>query len=91
VLGADVAVQGGARVGPLAVVGDRCRINAGARIEGAVLWEHVEIGAHSVLRDCVIGADVRIGADVEIGPGVVLESGAVIPDHTRLTTEPRAS
>ena len=91
VLGADVTVQAGACVGPLTVVGERCRIGAGARLEGAVLWEHVHVGAQSTLRDCVIGADVHIGADVEIGPGVVLESGAVIPDHTRLTTEPRAS
>jgi mannose-1-phosphate guanylyltransferase len=91
VLGAGVTVQAGARVGPLAVVGERCRIGESARIEGAVLWEHVEVGARSVLRDCVIGADVQIGADVEIGAGVTLESGAVIPDHTRLTTEPRSS
>jgi NDP-sugar pyrophosphorylase family protein len=91
VLGPEVTVQAGARVGPVAVLGERCRIGAGTRVEGAVLWEHVEVGAHSSLRDCVIGADVHIGADVEIGPGVVLESGAVIPDHTRLTTEPRAS
>ena len=87
VLGADVTVQSGARVGPLAVIGERSRIGEGARVEGAVLWEHVEVGAHSSLRDCVVGAGVHIGADVEIGPGVVLESGAVIPDHTRLTAE----
>jgi mannose-1-phosphate guanylyltransferase len=87
VLGAGVAVQAGACVGPLAVVGERCRIGAGARVEGAVLWERVEVGARSVLRDCVVGANVHVGADVEIGPGVVLESGAVIPDHTRLTAE----
>lgn len=87
VVGPGVSVQVGARVGPLAVVGERCRIGAGARIEGAVLWERVDVGAHSTLRDCVIGADVHIGADVQIGPGVVLESGAVIPDHTRLTAE----
>ncbi len=87
VLGPDVVVQAGARVGPLAVVGERCRIAEGARVEGAVLWEHVDVGAQSVLRDCVVGAGVHIGADVEIGPGVVLESGAVIPDHARLTAE----
>jgi mannose-1-phosphate guanylyltransferase len=87
VLGADVTVQTGARVGPLAVIGERCRIGEGARVEGAVLWEHVEVGARSILRDCVVGAGVHIGADAEIGPGVVLESGAVIPDHTRLSAE----
>jgi mannose-1-phosphate guanylyltransferase len=87
VVGAAASVEDGARIGPLAVVGERCRIGPGARVEGAVLWEHVEVGAQSRLRECVIGADVRIGADVDIGPGVVLESGAFIPDHTRLTAE----
>jgi mannose-1-phosphate guanylyltransferase len=87
VIGAGVTVRVGARVGPLAVIGERCHIAEGARVEGAVLWERVEVGAHSTLRDCVVGADVRIGADVDIGPGVILESGAVIPDHTRLTAE----
>lgn len=87
VVGPGVSVQAGARVGPLAVVGERCRIGEGARVEGAVLWERVDVGARSTLRDCVVGADVHIGADVDIGPGVILESGAVIPDHTRLTAE----
>jgi NDP-sugar pyrophosphorylase family protein len=87
VVGAGVVARSGARIGPLAVVGERCRIGKEARVEGAVLWERVEVGAASHVRDCVIGADVHIGADVDIGPGVVLESGAVIPDHTRLTAE----
>lgn len=87
VVGPGVTIQAGARVGPLAVIGERCRIGEAARVEGAVLWERVDVGARSTLRDCVVGADVRIGADVDIGPGVILESGAVIPDHTRLTAE----
>jgi mannose-1-phosphate guanylyltransferase len=84
VVAAGVTIQAGTHVGPLCVLGERAHIGAGARVEGAILWERVEVGANAVLRDCVIGADVRIGADVEIGPGVILESGAVIPDHTRL-------
>jgi len=87
VVGAGVTVHGDARIGPLAVIGERCRIGEGARVEAAVLWERVDVGARSTLRECVIGADVHIGADVEIGPGVILESGAVIPDHTKLSAE----
>ena len=89
IVGAEASVQVGARIGPLTVLGERARIAAGARVEGAVLWERVEVGEGSVLRDCVVGADVRIGADVDIAPGVVLESGAVVPDHTRLAAVPR--
>lgn len=84
VLAAGVEVMAGARVGPFSVVGARGRIGARARVEGAVLWEHVEVGADAVLRDCLIGAHARIGAHAEIGPGVVLASGTVVPDHTRV-------
>jgi NDP-sugar pyrophosphorylase family protein len=89
VVGAEASVQVGARVGPLTVLGERARIAPGARVEGAVLWERVEVGEGSVLRDCVVGADVRIGAGADIAPGVILESGAVVPDHARLTAAPR--
>jgi NDP-sugar pyrophosphorylase family protein len=89
VVGVEAAISAGARIGPLTVLGERARIAAGARVEGSVLWERVEVGAGSVLRDCVIGADVRIGADVEIAPDVILESGAIVPDHARLTASAR--
>lgn len=88
VIGTRAEVASGARVGPLTVLGDGCHIGRGARVEGAVLWERVEVGASAVLRDCVVGADVKIGPEAEIGPGVVLESGAVIPAHTRLDRPP---
>ncbi len=85
VVGTNSAIARGARVGPLTVLGDGCRIGSGARVEGAVLWERVHVGADAIVRDCVVGADVRIGPAAEIGPGVVLESGAVVPARTHLT------
>jgi NDP-sugar pyrophosphorylase family protein len=84
VLGDGTRAAAGARIGPLTVVGDGARIGAGATLEGALLWEHVEVGAHSRLRDCVVGAGARIGANAHIGPGGVIESGAVVPERTRL-------
>ena len=61
------------------------RIGPDAQVEGAILWERVEVGAGAVLQDCVIGADVRIGAGARVGPGVVLESGADVPERATLT------
>ncbi len=89
VVGAGVAIATGARIGPLTVLGDGSRIAADARVEGSVLWERVDVGAGAVLRDCVLGADVRVGAAAEIGSGVILESGAVVPDHARLSAPAR--
>ena len=89
VIGVETAIEAGARVGPRAVLGERTRIASGAHVEGSVLWERVDVGPRSSLRDCVLGAEVRIGADGDIAPGVVLESGAVVPDHARLTAPVR--
>jgi mannose-1-phosphate guanylyltransferase len=73
-------------VGPRAIVGARCHIGPGARLQGAVLWEDVSVGAGAILQDCVVAAGARIGAHAEIGPGVTLEAGAVIPDRARLVS-----
>jgi mannose-1-phosphate guanylyltransferase len=75
----------GCEVGPLTVLGEGCSVAEGARIEGSVLWERVDVGAAAVLRGCVIGADARIGAGAIIGPDAVIESGAVIPPGTTVS------
>jgi NDP-sugar pyrophosphorylase family protein len=85
VIGTEVRLEAGACVGPRSVVGARCRIGPGARVEGAVLWDEVTVGAGAVLRGCVLASTVRIGAHADVGPGVTLEAGAVVPDRTRLT------
>ena len=84
VVGARVELHRRCQVGPNAVIGDGSKIGPEARVESAVLWERVEVGEGAVLRECVIGADVKIGAYARLGPGIVLESGAVIPERTTL-------
>jgi mannose-1-phosphate guanylyltransferase len=83
-LGEHVEVGARAHIGPLTVVGDGSRIEQDARVEGAILWERVRVGAGAVLHDCVVPADVTIGAHAHLGPGVVLEPHATIPPHTKL-------
>jgi NDP-sugar pyrophosphorylase family protein len=85
VVGAGAALGPRCRVGPGTVIGDGSTIGPDARVEGAILWERVDVGAGAVLQDCVVGADARIGAHARVGPEVVLESGAVVPEHATLT------
>jgi NDP-sugar pyrophosphorylase family protein len=85
VVGAGATLGPRCRVGPGAVVGDGARIGADARVEGAILWERVDVGVGAVLQDCVVGADARIGAHAHVGPEVALESGAVVPERATLT------
>jgi NDP-sugar pyrophosphorylase family protein len=84
VVGAGASLGARCRVGPEAVVGDGSRIGPDARVEGAILWERVHVGAGAVLQDCVVGSDVRIGAHARVGPEVVVESGAVVPEGATL-------
>jgi NDP-sugar pyrophosphorylase family protein len=84
VVGADCRLADGARVGPDAVLGPGCHVLAAAAVEGAVLWERVEVGEGAALRDCIVGAGVRVGAGAQIGPGAVVEGGAVVPEGARL-------
>ena len=84
VVGASAVLGPRSRVGPSTVLGDGARIGADARIEGAILWERVEVGAGAMLQDCVIGADVRIGDGARIGPEVVLASGTIVPERATL-------
>jgi mannose-1-phosphate guanylyltransferase len=79
-LDAGVHLDPTARVGPHAVIGAGSIVGARARVERAVLWERVRVGAGAVLRDCVVGADAAIGAGAEVSGGTVLASGAAVGD-----------
>ena len=71
-------------MGPLAVVGDGCRIAEDACIEGAILWEGVSVGPGAVLRDCVIGARAQVGAHARsASPASPWRPNAVVPPDTR--------
>jgi NDP-sugar pyrophosphorylase family protein len=84
VIGAGCRLEDDCHVGPAAVLGPGCVVGAAAAVEGAVLWERVSVGAGAVLRDCIIGADVRVGPHAHVGPGVVLEDGAVVAPRARV-------
>ena len=84
VVGAGAMLGPRCRVGPGAVIGEGARIGPDARVEGAILWERVEVGAGAVLQDCVVGADVKIGEGARVGAEVVLASGTTVPDGATL-------
>jgi mannose-1-phosphate guanylyltransferase len=85
VVGERVAIAPGAHVGPHAVIGDDTQVAEGARVHAAVLWDHVMVGPHARLRECVVPSGAKIGAHASLDPGVVLEPGAVVGDHAHRT------
>lgn len=84
VIGAGSRLDRGSRVGPNTVLGAGCVIGAGATVEGAILWDGVEVGVGAVLRDCIVGSHVGIGAGAQLGSTAVVEGHTVVPSDARL-------
>jgi mannose-1-phosphate guanylyltransferase len=89
-LGGDIAageaceIASTARVGPLAVLGDLCRVQDRAVVERAVLFDKAQVECDAVVRDSVVGTGARIGAgsrlegETVVGDGAVVEPGSVL-------------
>jgi mannose-1-phosphate guanylyltransferase len=92
-VGQGCEIEAGARLGPLAVIGDGTRIGAGAVIERAVLHQSVEVEQNAVVRESIVGHDARVGAGSRvdavtvIGPDAVIGDGAVV-EGERVEAEP---
>jgi len=75
----------GAHVGSLVVLGEGVRVGEGATIERAVVLNGAEIGAHCVLRDCIVAAGVRVGEGSTVSGGAVLGEGVTVGARNVLT------
>jgi mannose-1-phosphate guanylyltransferase len=84
VIGAGSRLAPGSRVGPRTVLGRACVVGQNAVVEGATLWDRVEVGKDAMLRDCIVASGARIGAGAVVGPGVVLAAGTTVPEGTEL-------
>jgi mannose-1-phosphate guanylyltransferase len=69
-------VAPGARVGPLTALGDRCRVDDGAVVERAVLFDLAEVEHDAVVRDSIVGAGATIGAGSRVENATVVGDGA---------------
>jgi mannose-1-phosphate guanylyltransferase len=78
-------IAAGAHVGSLVVLGEGVRVGQGTTIERAVVLNGAEIGAHCVLRDCIVAAGVRIGEGSTVSGGAVLGEGVTVGPRNVLT------
>lgn len=65
-IGKDCKISGNAQVGPYVTLGDRCRLKHGAVVEHSVIWNDVEIGVDTTIRNSVLGHGVSTGDKQEI-------------------------
>jgi mannose-1-phosphate guanylyltransferase len=71
-------IAAGAHVGSLVVLGEGVQVGVGTTIERSVVLNGAEIGAHCVLRDCIVAAGVRIGDASTVSGGAVLGEGVTV-------------
>ncbi len=89
IAGSGSMVAQDAIVGGRAVLGDRVTVGEGSHIEGSVLLDDVQVGAHSTISDSIIGRGVTIGDGCHIQGGVVIGEGVRIGSENILAAGAR--
>ncbi|GAC1309979.1 MAG: NDP-sugar synthase [Vulcanimicrobiaceae bacterium] len=88
-VGADVRIDPSAIVGPYAVIGDACEVEAGAVVRDAVLWDRVRVGPDARVSDAILASDVRVGRGAVVAAGAVIGHGVEIAPETVLEPDAR--
>jgi len=89
-LGERCFIEGGARVGPFAVLGPETRIAEKAGVKSAVMWYRSIIESEARVEDSIIAFDARVGAgavlhgETLVGEGVQVPPGDSPPGGSRL-------
>jgi mannose-1-phosphate guanylyltransferase len=86
---ASVEIDPTAEVGPNVVLGERCRIGAGAIVRDTVLWDGVIIGERAIVEGTIIASGAQIGKDARVHPGSVIGHDAVVPEGEVLGPDSR--
>jgi mannose-1-phosphate guanylyltransferase/phosphomannomutase len=68
-----------------AVLGARCRLEEGAVIEGAILWQDCQIARGAKLRNCVVACRCSIGEESEILDGCILGDDVLVGKGSKLS------
>jgi mannose-1-phosphate guanylyltransferase len=77
-IGEECELAPGAQVGQFTVLGDRCRVEDAAVLEGAVLFDDVHVEHGAVVRDSIVGNGATIGR------GSRVEAGSIVGDHATI-------
>jgi mannose-1-phosphate guanylyltransferase len=84
-LGEGCEIASGARVGPMSVLGDLCRVEDGAVVEQAVLFDRAQVERDALVRDSVVGTGATIGAGARLEDETIVADGAVVEPGAALS------
>lgn len=71
-IGKDCKIDTGATIGPYAVLGKGCVVEAGAVVKNSVCWERVQIGQNAKVENSIIATGVGVPANSKISKESVI-------------------
>lgn len=92
-MGRGCTLAGGAKIGPLTVLNDYCRIEEGASLKRAVVWRDASVGRGAEIRGATvcdsvcIGSGARLFDDSVTGSRTVLEQGVTLRPGAKVWPE----
>jgi mannose-1-phosphate guanylyltransferase len=90
-VGERVLIAPDATVGPYVVLGDDCKIGAGARVRDSLLWDGVVVEDGATVDGSIVASDARIGARAVVKPGSVIGHRSVISAESQLDENARVT
>jgi len=78
-----VLVRSGAYIGPYSVIGRQTQVEAGARIERAIIWPNCRVSTDASVCDAIVGRNCHLGRSVVVDRGAVLGDKTTLTDYTR--------
>jgi mannose-1-phosphate guanylyltransferase len=81
---AEGCITGGARIGPMCVLGRHCVVGTGSVVERSVLHDDVRVGEEATVTGAVLGAGVRVGDGAQVEEDAILGAGARVAPGTRV-------
>ena len=84
VIGEGTSIGDGTVVGN-SVIGRNCVIGKNVKIEGAYLWDNVNVRDGTTITQAIIANEAHIGKDCVVEPGALLSYGTRIADKTTIS------
>lgn len=84
VLGQKNDIHKDAVIGEGTVIGNRCRVEAGAVLKKCVVLDGARIGEGAVLEECVIGSHARIGHHTTVRGSKIVGNHSIVTPYSRL-------
>lgn len=66
------------------ILGVRCAVGAGARLQECIVWEDCQIGAGAQVTGAILGRQVVVGEGAIIGDGAILADGVSVAPGARV-------